>query len=539
MRTSLGISAGNEVVCSALVATAANGAQSFDYRVVSVDAAHSDIGDLVASSIDLMTTQLPVTPPGHDAAWPTHSTGVRRTGEHDTAPPAPAAPPTSVAVAYRSKEQAQVIRAAIGKRRELELVHEANAALIYLRHTGLTDRYGTVALVDLGATGMSVTVAEQADDTVLHSQRTHAISGIAIDELIYHHLVDLHFARRGTRPNRAMLVNRGRAAKEHLSVAPAVTIDHVAGLPLKLTRADFEVLIGSLLADTAAYVAAAFARSPRAPEAVALVGGGANIPALAQILGRKLDIPVITVDDPEAVIAKGAALVADAAQPTAVPIGQIGTESSASTFTKVAGVLACAVVVVGLIIGYGVKTLAPTAENEVSPAGTTSSARVPATPANGPTTPTPGSADPNATRPPTSATAEGAGPEIAPTPGTTTSENTTPGTTTPDATAPGITDSATPSTPPTLRPDPNLPPIPFPELLGPLLEQHVPDQESDQQESDQQESGRQEPAAPESSAPPTTTPGSTQSPARTRLPFPPADSGSAAGDSTTTGRPAG
>ncbi|WP_067861530.1 Hsp70 family protein [Nocardia shimofusensis] len=518
MRTSLGISAGNEVVCSALVTTAANGAQSFDYRVVSADAAQSDIGDLVASSIDLMTTQLPVTPPGRDAAWPTHSTGVRRAGEHDADPSAPAQPPpTSVAVAYRSREQAQVIRSAIGKRRELELVHEANAALIYLRHTGLTDRYDTIALVDLGATGMSVTVAEQADDTVLHSQRTHAISGTAIDELIYHHLVDAHFARRGTRPNRAMLINRGRAAKEHLSVAPAVTIDHVAGRPLKLTRADFEVLIGGLLADTAAYVAAAFARSPRAPEAVALVGGGANIPSLAHTLGRRLDIPVITVDDPEAVIAKGAALVADAAQPTAVPIGQIGTESSASTFTKVAGVLACAVVVVGLIIGYGIKTLAPTAGNEVSPAGTTSSARLPATP----TTTTPTVAEPNATRPPSGATAVG------PVPGVVPDNPTTPQTTTPDAVAPDITGSVTPSTPPTLRPDPNLPPIPFPELLGDLLDQQAPEPDSTPQEQN-----RQGPATPPTITSPTPS-APTQSPARTRLPFPPAESGSAVHDSTT------
>ncbi|WP_040794626.1 Hsp70 family protein [Nocardia higoensis] len=516
MRTSLGISAGNEVVCSALVATAANGAQSFDYRVVSADAAHSDIGDLVASSIDLMTTQLPVTPPGHDASWPTHSTGVRRAGEDDATGHTPAAPPTSVAVAYRSREQAQVIRSAIGKRRELQLVQEAEAALIYLRHTGLTDRYDTIALVDLGATGMSVTVAEQADDTVLHSQRTHAISGIAIDELIYHHLVDLHFARRGTRPNRAMLINRGRAAKEHLSVAPAVTIDHVAGRPLKLTRADFEVIIGGLLADTAAYVASAFARSPKAPEAVALVGGGANIPALAQTLGRKLDMPVITVDDPEAVIAKGAALVADAAQPTPIATGQVGTDSSAGTFTKVAGVLACAVVVVGLIIGYGVKTFAPTTDNEVSPAGTTSGARLPATTTGAPT---PRVAEPNATRPPTSATAAGPAPERDTAPGTT-----QPVLITPDAIEPQTTDAAAPTTPPTLRPDPNLPPIPFPELLGPLLDQQEPEQDS----------GHQGPGLPLEGPSTTTSPGATQSPARTRLPLPPADSGSSASDDSTT-----
>ncbi|MEV5390720.1 Hsp70 family protein [Nocardia farcinica] len=511
MRTSLGISAGNEVVCSALVATAPNGAQSFDYRVVSADAAHSDIGDLVASSIDLMTTQLPARQVPHDVAWPAHPIGVG--GESGLGLQAAASkPPTSVAVAYRSREQAQVIRSATGRQRELELVHEATAALTYLRHTGLTDRYGTVAVVDLGATGLSVSVAEQADGTLLHTQRTHAISGNAIDDLIYHHLVDLHFARRGTRPNRAMLVNRGRAAKEHLSIAPAVTIDHVAGQPLKLTRSDFEVLIADLLADTAAYVSGAFARSPRAPEAVAVIGGGANIPAVVETLRRSLDVPVLTVDDPEAVIAKGAALVADAAQPATLPVGAMGAESSVSTFTKVAGTLVGAVVVVGLIIGYGVKTLAPTADDEVSPAGTTSGTRLPGAPvAVVPTTaPAPTAGGITTLAPPTSA---------APT--------TTERTGVPSTTGSPVAPTTAPSTTPTLRPDPNLPPIPFPELLGPLLDRNAPqEQNSEPPLSEQPDAG----SPPVTTSPSTTAPTPTQAPAQSRVPFPRAGSGSASGN---------
>ncbi|MGK8520504.1 Hsp70 family protein [Nocardia asteroides] len=442
MRTSLGISAGAEVVCSALVATASNGAQTFDYRVVSADAAHSDLGDLVASSIELMTTQLPTTHPPREIIRPVGGrfAGAARDFESMTDHP-----PTSVAVAYRTREQAQIIRSATGKQRDLRLIPEGTAALTYLRHTGLLDRYDTVAIIDLGASGLSVTVADRADGSLLRTDRTAAVSGKAIDDLIYHHLVDMHFARRGTRPNRGMLTNRGRAAKEHLSIAPAVTIDHVAGRPLKLTRADFEELIADLLRDLALFVAASFGRSPRQPEAVAVIGGGANIPAVLDTLTATLEVPVFTVPDPEAVTAKGAALVADSVQPAAFPVGTRGGDAPAGTVTKVFGTLAGAIVVVGLIVGYGVKTFAPTADDEVSPAGTTSTASQ---------LPTPASETPTT---PHDDTSEGTG--VAPT--TERGPQHTNG-------APSTTQPITP-TQPTLRPDPNLPPIPFPELLGPLF----------------------------------------------------------------------
>ncbi|MFC3964626.1 Hsp70 family protein [Nocardia jiangsuensis] len=478
MRTSLGISAGNEVVCSATVVTAPNGAQTFDYRVVSADAAHSDLGDLVTSSIELMTTQLPATHPRE----PVHPVGGRYTERPE---PVPAEAPTSVAVAYRGKEQEQIIRAATGRQRDLRMVPEFTAALTYLRHTGLLDRYGTVAVVDLGATGLTVTVADRADGAVLVAERTSVLSGNAIDELIYRHLVDQHFARRGTRPNRHTLVNRARAAKEHLSVTPAVTVDHVAGRPLKLTREDFEYLIEDLLGDIAHFTATTAERAERLPEAVTVIGGGANIPAVLSALHDRLGIPVLTVPDPDAVIAKGAALVADQAQalPEA-PIAAVRADTSGRTVTKVAGVLVGALVVVGLVIGYGVREFAPIADEEISPAGTTSSGGIP-TPTTPPVPPTPVVA-----------------------PGTTAEP--------PETTTPPVTVTASqPAGPtsPTLRPDPNNPPIPFPNSLGPGLE--MPS------------------TAPARTVTPSPLPLDAQTPAASSMPLaPPADSGSAGGTTT-------
>ncbi|QLY31932.1 Hsp70 family protein [Nocardia huaxiensis] len=446
MRTSLGISAGNEVVCSATVATAPNGAQNFDYRVVTADTAHSDLGDLVASSIELMTTQIPrdIVHGGH------HITPLV---QQDTE----AAAPGDIAVAYRDREQAQIIRSAIGRqRRAVQLIPESTAALAFLRHTGLLDRYDTVAVLDLGATGTTVTVADHADDTVLRSERTTAISGNAIDELILQHLLDCHMARRGTRPNRGMLLNRSRAAKEHLSIAPAVTIDHVAGQAIKLTRVDFEELVSDLVRELAVFARGVFARAPKFPEAVALIGGGANTPMVLAALERQLDVPVLTVPEPEAAIAKGAALVADSQATTAFPVISLGSDAPVGTFTKLAGTLAGAIVVVGLIIGYGVKELVP------EPQGTNYS----------PST----NQQPMTTPPPVTVPPSGGGITTPAVPSRSPAQGTVPPATSNGQPAtPGSIQSPTGTTvqQPPLRPDPGLSQIPFPadlpRILGPLL----------------------------------------------------------------------
>lgn len=453
MRTSLGISAGSEVVCSATVATAPNGVQLFDYRVVTADTAHSDLGDLVASSIELMTTHQV----SRDVVHPvgTHTAAALSTARNDDP-----TPPGDIAVAYRDREQAQAIRSAIGRqRRDVQLIPESTAGLAYLRHTGLLERYETVAIIDLGASGATVTVADQADDTVLRSERTAAISGNAIDELILQHLLDCHLARRGTRPNRGMLLNRSRAAKEHLSIAQAVTIDHVAGQPLKLTRADFDELISDLLRELAVFARGVFARAPKFPESVVVIGGGANIPAVVTGLDAQLDVPVCTVPEPEAAVAKGAALIADSTQPTALTVIGRGTDAPIGTFTKLAGTLAGAIVVVGLVVGYGIKEMVPE-DRDYSPVGTTSGAGQSQQPTSTTTTPSgtaPMTRDtttrPNAATPPT-----------------------TPAAATPSSIAPVPTTSV--QSPPPLRPDPDLPQIPFPaelpRILGPLLGTPVP-----------------------------------------------------------------
>lgn len=439
-RSALGISTGTEVVCSALVTTSQNGIQNFDYRVVAAEPT-SHLGDLVASSISLM--------------------GSRLTRENE--------PPTSVAVAYRDPAQAQLVRSATARKHNPHLVPESTAALTYLRHTGLLAQYDTVLLVDLGATGTTVTRAELADATVSATARTLEVSGRGIDRVLYRVLLGHHQNQRGPRPKRATLLHRARTAKEHLSHASAVTMDHVAGRPLELTRGEFEELLEPTLAELVRFVGEIYANAEHPPGAIALIGGGAHIPAVRARLDREFAVPVVTVSDPDAVIAKGAALIADAIRPAA---GRAAApaEGSTRTVTKMVGILTGAVVAVGLVLGYGFNTLIPGPENNVSPVGSTDGASVtPRVSAHSPSptpeqTPSP-ALPPETTTPSYSGTTNGQQPTTAGRPWhrpySTTTPTTSSSTTTPTTTTPTPTSS---DPRPTLRPDPNLPRIPFPEL---------------------------------------------------------------------------
>lgn len=226
MRNSLGISAGSAGVCSALVTTDDAGSQSVEYRTISADLdSHSDVGDLALSAIGLMTTQVPD----------------RRIQ------------PDAIAVAYRTDRQAAAVRSAAKTQRQaIRLVPETHATLAYLRSTGLVDRYDCIALADLGASGLTVTVVDPADGTVAFCDRTSRVRG-----------------------------------------------EIAAGGPA-----------GGIGSRVAKFVTDSISHSERQPAAVVLVGGGGNIPDVGKGLDAAFDCTVIVVPEPEAATAKGAALLA-------------------------------------------------------------------------------------------------------------------------------------------------------------------------------------------------------------------------------------
>ncbi|MCQ4120245.1 Hsp70 family protein [Rhodococcus tibetensis] len=342
MNMSLGMSTGAAGVGSALVTTDSNGSHSVEFRYLSADEAHTDLGDLVRSSISLMTTQVPA---------------------HPTTPDA-------FAVTYRTPEQAHSIRSAVSRQRHrVHLVPEVAATLTYLRHTGEIAQHATVAIVDFGESGLSVSVVDQVDGTVLHADRTAHVSGGTIDDLVFEYAVaSLATPHHLRYLDRELLSARCRVAKEQLSTDLNATVDvEFRGMaPTRISRSAFEGFAAPTIRVAVEFIRSTIADSPRAPEAIALVGGGANIPALRAAVRRAFTARVIAVPEPESATAKGAALLAVSKAIEQYP----PTESTRPSSTaKVSGALVGALVVGGLVLGYGVRELAPAPDPNVAPAG--------------------------------------------------------------------------------------------------------------------------------------------------------------------------
>ncbi|WP_068274888.1 Hsp70 family protein [Aldersonia kunmingensis] len=354
MRTSLGVSAGSEVVCSALLTTSPDGGQAFEYRTITADEANLDLGELVSSAIELMTTQVRA------------STGAEPEERRSST-----VEPSGIAVAYRSKEQTRSIRSAVGpRRRDLQLVPEAAAALAYLHYTGEVAQFETVAIADLGATGLTITIVDQADGTVLASQRSTEVSGNAIDDALYRNVTS-HRTPPGARPNRTEAISRVRTAKEHLSSHETTTIEYAPGRHRRVSRAEFDHLVAPFVTAAVSFTTRTLDSSPRKPDGLVLIGGGAHVQVLAKGLSSASTIPVLRPADPETVLAKGAALVADSAQPIVYPMVRMSADKPTGTFARVAGAMVGAVVVIGLIVGYGVQSLnVSDGDENVSPAAT-------------------------------------------------------------------------------------------------------------------------------------------------------------------------
>jgi hypothetical protein len=420
MRVGVGISTGSEVVCAALVTVDTDGSRTVEYRTVSTDRqANTDIGDLVTSAIELMASLIP----GHRA-------------------------PDAIAVTYRTEEHAAGIRAALAHTtRDVRLVPESAAASAHLATTGLIDRYDTIALVDLGASGMSVTVTDRTTDKVLAHGRSDAVGGDALDVLVKNLVQDMtrDNLRDDIRDDRGIGSARYRSIKEQLSREDEVRIERYSGIPLTVTRDAFDAAVSPIFDTAAQFVRGVFDESTHEPETIVLIGGGAHIPLLAATLTDVFHAPVVRLSEPDAVLAVGAAAVAASAVGSDYQLVS-ATRNTASRMSRYSGAIAAAVVAGGLVLAYGVQTMTPADDADVSPAG---SAARSATASNDSGTPV----------------TEGYSPdETPPAAGLTSGDRSDPTATSVDATGSSarFTTTAPPTSTPTLRPAPDLPRIDWP-----------------------------------------------------------------------------
>ncbi|QCB52591.1 hypothetical protein E5720_07265 [Rhodococcus sp. PAMC28707] len=219
-------------------------------------------------------------------------------------------PSMTTGVAYRDAHQADTLHRALENQhlQNYRLVPEVEAVLEYLVVSGEAAGFSTVALFDLGSSGLNVSVVNLASRRVVVTQRSSAFSGDLIDEF----LRDNQLARLGKPSDAAdmdLFERRCRVAKERLSSNDAVCLPDESGMIL-LSRDNFEALIADHIDQAIEFARSVLIDANVPIDAVVLIGGGSRIPLVRERVGPSLHLPAITPNEPETVSARGAALSA-------------------------------------------------------------------------------------------------------------------------------------------------------------------------------------------------------------------------------------
>ncbi len=231
-------------------------------------------------------------------------------------------PIETVGLVYRDQAQADRLRAAMSVEQldRFTLVSEPEAALTYLKATGELGS-NTAVFYDLGDAGLTVTVVDLRAGEVL-AERTDSIGGRVFDKAIREHALDTNGVWRPDDPTTDNeLSAQCRQAKEKLSESDTVAVPGAAGVVF-LSRETFDPLISQCVESSAQFVHNVIARSNRNPEAVVLLGGGAHVPLVQEVLRSWLKLPLVVPHEPELVLAKGGAIVA-AKPPSSQPISPL------------------------------------------------------------------------------------------------------------------------------------------------------------------------------------------------------------------------
>ncbi len=219
-------------------------------------------------------------------------------------------PELATGVAYRDPRQADALHAALAGAHlhNYHLVHEVEAVVEYLAATGEAREYRSVALFDLGSSGLTVSVVDLVQRTVTASQRSGAYSGDLLDAYVRNNQLE-RLGKKTTDPDIALFEKRCRIAKERLSTQDAVCLPDASGMIL-LSRENFELLITDLLDEAVEFARDVLIGANVPIDAVVLIGGGARMPIVQNRVGPLLELPSIVPTEPETVAARGAALTA-------------------------------------------------------------------------------------------------------------------------------------------------------------------------------------------------------------------------------------
>ncbi len=203
-----------------------------------------------------------------------------------------------------------------------QLIPDAVAALTALNASPGIDRSGIVALLDFGGGGTSITLADAASefDVVDGTERIPELAGDQIDQALLSHVLegitadgDGDAGATAAVGSFASLREQCRSAKERLSIETVTELN--VDLPgrradIRVTRAELEDLIERPLNVVVSALEDMLGRnniSWDTVSAVAIVGGGASIPLIAQRLSEWSQARVVTTRQPALDAGVGAA----------------------------------------------------------------------------------------------------------------------------------------------------------------------------------------------------------------------------------------
>ncbi|AZG44912.1 Hsp70 family protein [Gordonia insulae] len=404
-----------------------------------------------------------------------------------------------IGVAARTAKQRRELQSrGAGPRRQIHLVNDDEAVVAYLSATGQIGRFGSVVVVDCGDTGMSLYTVEPGTEQISARERSRVLSGRQLDRAIVGQLVSDDDAQEpmGARVRRRALLSACRTAKEEVS-SPGSTAGAGSilladgGGHMALTAETIDAAVAPMIGEArkvlGEYLSASAERGVR-PEAVVLVGGIANLPAVRRMVGVEDDVEVIVPGGPELAASIGAAILARARTTAATTsrLAFIGGRRnrewlSATPIAVVGAILAAAMMTIyavsSSLAGHNGPAPSPSSPTTTT-SSTTSEAMSSSSTAPRPTTTSPAAAPPTPQLPPE--------PTVGTTPRTEPRWNDAPGWATtelPPTSEPGPPSTTTrtlspfplPSLPwPGDRPTPTIPPDLLPPGFAPQSTQPTP-----------------------------------------------------------------
>ena len=220
-------------------------------------------------------------------------------------------------IAFGASQSPEAIDAALSRQhlQNYQLVPDAAAVVECVDSMGELAPFTTVAVYDLGASGLTVSVVDVHSRRIAHTERSTQIGGDHFDSLIREQQVA---SGRLNVPRSQQDVldqnERCRGVKEQLSTTTGAALSGDNGLVL-LSREHFDSLIVLAVEASARLAPDVIAETERPVEAIVVVGGGARIPLVQNVLRKWMGMPVLLPDGPETVAARGAALIASQARP--------------------------------------------------------------------------------------------------------------------------------------------------------------------------------------------------------------------------------